>query len=136
MAEILMSIMLASVLIVSVLVVLTQLLAGAQKSSDLASGAVVAERLLNDIVNQPTLAAGGPVQGMLRSGPAGEAATEFHYSTDIQSVDSSNPVGLSYLVTVDVWWTVDSPTQQKAGVGKLSTRLSRIVYRSEATPQP
>lgn len=136
MAEILISIMLASVVIVSVLVVLTQLMAGAQKSSDLASGSIVAERLLNDIVNQPTLAPSGPVQGVLRSGQAGEATTEFHYSTDTQALDSSNPIGVSYLVTVDVWWTVDSATQQKAGVGKLSTRLSRVVYRSEATPQP
>ena len=136
MAEILVSIMLASVLIVSVLVVLTQLMAGAQKSADLASGAIVAERLLNDLVNDPNLAPGGPLQGVLRPGQPGEGGTEFHYSTDVEAVDSSDSVGISYLVTVDCWWKVDSATRQKAEVGRLSTRISRIVYRSEATPQP
>jgi len=135
MAEILIAIMLGSVLVVSVLVVLTQLMAGSQKSSDLAGGSIVAEQLLNNVVNQPVLAPGPPVKGTLRSLQAGKT-TEFHYSTDVQSLDSSSDVGASFLVTVQVWWMVDDPEQRRQGVGKLSTRLTRIVYRSEATPLP
>jgi len=136
MAEILMAIMLSSVLIVAVMVVLTQLMAGAQKSNDLAGGAVVAERLLNEIVNQPGSTSPGTAQGVLVTGGSGERVTEYHYSTDTRVVDDSNAVGTSYLVTVDVWWQVPSKDATRASVGKLTTRLSRLVYRSQATPQP
>ena len=136
MAEILMAIMLSSVLIVAVMVVLTQLMAGAQKSNDLAGGAVVAERLLTEIVNQPGSTAPGTVQGVLVTGESGDRVTEYHYSTDTRVVDDASTVGTSYLVTVDVWWEVTGKDSTRAGVGKLSTRLSRLVYRSQATPQP
>ena len=64
-------------------------------------------------------------------------STQFNYKTDVSHVDNSEyEVGTSFLVTVDVWWQVDNPDRQKAGVGKLATRLTRLVYRSEATPQP
>ncbi len=128
--------MLATVLVVSVLVVLTQLMAAAQKSSDLASGSVIAERLMSEIVNRPSLVAGAQNQGFVLSNAQGDS-TQFNYKTDVSHVDNSEyEVGTSFLVTVDVWWQVDNPDRQKAGVGKLATRLTRLVYRSEATPQP
>ncbi|MBS2035832.1 hypothetical protein JST97_12660 [bacterium] len=134
--EILLAVMLTAVLVVSVMVVLTQLMAGAQKSNDLAGGAVVAERILNELVNQPGTAAPPTAKGVLVTGETGDRVTEYHYATDSKVVDDSSPVGKSYLVTVDVWWEVPSKDASRANVGKLSTRLSRLVYRSEATPQP
>lgn len=136
MIEILLAILLTAVLIVSVMVVLTQLMAGSQKSNDLAGGAVVAERLLSEIVNQPGSAPPGLVQGVLVTGAAGDRVTEYHYTTDTRVVDDSSPVGKSYLVTVDVWWQVPGKDSTRANVGKLTTRLSRLIYRSLATPQP
>ena len=97
MAELLMAILLSTVLIVAVMVVLTQLMAGAQKSNDLAGGAVVAERLISEIVNKPGSAPPGPAQGLLVTGETGDRVTEYHYSTDTRVVDDSSPVGKSYL---------------------------------------
>ncbi len=135
MIEILLAILLTSVVIIAVMVVLTQLMAGAQKSNDLAGGAVV-ERLLSEIVNAPGSTPPALVQGVLVTGETGDRVTEYHYATDTRAVDDSNPVGKSYLVTVDVWWEVPSKDGTRANVGKLSTRLSRVIYRSMATPQP
>lgn len=135
-AEVLIAVMLTAVLVVSVMVVLTQLMAGAQKSNDLAGGAVVAERILNQVVNLPGSAAPPTTQGTLVTGETGEMITEYHYATESKVVDDSSPVGQSYLVTVDVWWEVPSKDATRANVGKLTTRLSRLIYRSQATPQP
>ena len=118
------------------MVVLTQLMAGAQKSNDLAGGAVVAERILNELVNQPGSAAPPTASGVLVTGETGDRVTEYHYATESKVVDDSSPVGRSYLITVDVWWEVTNKDATRATVGKLSTRLSRLVYRSEATPRP
>ncbi len=136
MIEILLAILLTSVVIIAVMVVLTQLMAGAQKSNDLAGGAVVAERLLSEVVNAPGSAPPALVQGVLVTGETGDRITEYHYATDTRVVDDSSPVGKSYLVTVDVWWEVPSKDGTRANVGKLTTRLSRVIYRSLATPQP
>lgn len=136
MIEILLAILLTAVLIVSVLVVLTQLMAGSQKSNDLAGGAIVAERLLGEIVNRPGSTPPPPSQGVLITGASGERVTEYHYSTDTRALDDSSPVGKSYLVTVDVWWQLPDKDSHRANVGKLTTRLSRVIYRSLATPQP
>lgn len=131
-----MAIALGSVLVVSVLVVLTQLMAGAQKSNDLASGSILAERLLTDTASSPGLAP-GTRQGTVRPTVSSEATQEFHYNVDVRPVDVTNPdAGNSFLLTVDVWWMSDDPNQNRAGVGKLSVKMSRVVYRSEATPQP
>jgi len=136
MVEILLAILLTAVVLIAVMVVLTQLMASAQKSNDLAGGAVVAERLLNEIVNQSGSTPPPLVQGVLVTGESGDRVTEYHYSTDTRVVDDSNPTGNSYLVTVDVWWEVPNKDASRANVGKLSTRLSRVIYRSLATPQP
>lgn len=133
-AEILVAIMLATVLIVSVLVALTQMMASAQKSSDLASGTIIAERLMSEIVNNPDLDTRPPLEGLIQGS---DGVTTFNYRTDVSHLDNSDTfLGTSFLVTVDVWWMVENPDQVRNRVGKLSTRLSRLVYRSKATPLP
>jgi hypothetical protein len=98
------AIMLAAVLITSVMVVMSQLLAGSQKSQDLASGAIVAERILNQEVNVPTLTIRTNNRGSVQGVSENQQATRFEYSIDVEAVDTTNTdVGTSFLVTVKVW---------------------------------
>lgn len=134
-SEIIVALGVMTALSLVVIAIFTKLLASSTKSTDLTTANLLARSLLDRAVRQ-----GPPDWGnagnfsrdggtiALETGEA--AATKFTYQiSPVKVTNAPDPnLGQLYNVTVEVrWWD----PEQKRGMGKLSTTLSRTVYIRE-----
>lgn len=119
---------LLATLLLGLMAFFTRFLSSTAKQDDLTAGVVFAQQQLDQAVLQNTYATSTAAlqQGLYTHDTAGQ--TTFFYqltSTPVPLPAPSTKTG--YYLEVKVWWWSNAPGQDRAGVGKLSTQLSRLV---------
>lgn len=105
-----------------------QLLQGSGKRSDLTVGRAFAEATLEEVIQEGLYASNSArlEQGLYSHDL--HSQTQFFYQvTSTEAACPAPSTRRGYLLQVEVWWWSGEPGQNRAAVGKTSTRLSRWV---------
>lgn len=143
--EVIVSIAIILVAIISITGLFISLLNSSQKGLDLTNGLVVAESVMNQYLYDKQETAGGlyanltdntssPFTGTTESDYGDELSHKTVYSYEIVCKDmkTTAPLNLKRLdVTVSWWRDPEKESEYKAGYGRLTVYISRLVYTSE-----
>lgn len=129
-AELVLAVGLLTIMFVAMVGLFANLLGSATKSSNLTAGSYFARQRLEEAIRQDVY---WPVPADAKVGiytTDKDSQTTFFHRVSSVSVPPS-PTGQykqAYYVSVEVWWWSESPGQERAGQGKLSTRIGRLHY--------
>lgn len=128
--ELALSLGLLSIAIVALLSVFSMLISSTSKSTGLTAGVVFAERRLEEAL------AKGDITAAIETGSQGiythdtANGTTYYYTVTATHLADSvvSSLGRAWYLEVETWWWTDAPEKKRATMGKLSTRVGRVVY--------
>lgn len=135
-AELVISLGLLTLLLVGCVCLFTRLLTANRKASSTMVGVTFANLKLEEIAETNNFASLQGSQGMYMMDPG--LGTRFYFQTQAQPLSgvttgSSQYLG-GFLVTIDVWWNANSPTELKPGVGLQRVQVRRFLYPRVPVP--
>jgi len=131
-AEVIVSIALLGVIVVSTVLLFLSLQRSSNKTTDSSAALTYAQAVLDQAVAEGPPDWGGPGgsrdlythDAVTRTTFTHELAAQLVYSPSSTAL----PMGDLYRLDVTVYWWSDAPDQTRQGMGKLSTKLGRLVF--------